>query len=104
VTDKDGQTVVVSEVGMMFESEKDTYEMYNTYAGQIEFSIRKSNTKRRVDKSKYLKLIVCSSQRVEKLVHLKAVQGPATMLIFTLVSADRRFGQCIRLKLDTFII
>jgi zinc finger SWIM domain-containing protein 3 len=61
VTDKHGQTVVVPKVGMTFESEKDTYEMYNTYAGQIGFSIRKSDTNRQVDKSIYSKLIVCTS-------------------------------------------
>jgi hypothetical protein len=62
VTDKHGQTVVVPEVEMMFEFEKDAYEMYNTYVEQIGFSIRKSDTKQRVDKSIYSKLIVCSSQ------------------------------------------
>jgi hypothetical protein len=62
VTDKHGQTVVVPEVGMTFESEKDAYEMYNTYVEQIGFSIRKSDTKQRIDKSIYSKLIVCSSQ------------------------------------------
>jgi hypothetical protein len=62
VTDKHGQTVVVPKVGMTFESEKDAYEMYNTYAEQIGFSIRKNDTNRWVDKSIYSKLIVCSSQ------------------------------------------
>jgi hypothetical protein len=45
VTDKHGQTVVVPEVEMTFEFEKDAYEMYNTYVEQIGFSIRKSDTK-----------------------------------------------------------
>jgi hypothetical protein len=31
VTDKDVQTMGAPEVGMMFESEKDAYEMYNAY-------------------------------------------------------------------------
>jgi hypothetical protein len=62
VTDKHGQTVVVPEVEMTFEFEKDAYEIYNTYIEQIGFSIRKSDTKQRVDKSIYSKLIVCSSQ------------------------------------------
>jgi hypothetical protein len=54
--------VVIPEVGMAFQSEKDAYEMYNTYAGNIGFSIRKSDIKRRVDKSISSKLIVCSKQ------------------------------------------
>ena len=32
-------------VGMTFESEEKAYEMYNTYAGRVEFSIRRSKTK-----------------------------------------------------------
>jgi hypothetical protein len=40
--------------------------MYNTYAGKIGFSIRKSDTKRRGDDSIYLKLIVCSCQGHQK--------------------------------------
>jgi hypothetical protein len=54
--------VVVPKVGMMFQSEKDAYEMYNTYADNIGFSIRKSDIKRCVDKSISSKLIVCSKQ------------------------------------------
>jgi zinc finger SWIM domain-containing protein 3 len=54
--------VIVPKVGMIFESEKNAYEIYNTYAGQIGFSIRKSDIKRRVDKTIYSKLMVCSSQ------------------------------------------
>jgi hypothetical protein len=62
VTDKDVQTVGAPEVGMTFQSKKDAYEMYNVYAEQVGFSIRKSNTKRHADKIIYLKFIVCSSQ------------------------------------------
>jgi zinc finger SWIM domain-containing protein 3 len=54
--------VVVPEVGMTFESEKDAYNMYNNYAGKVGFSIRKSDIKRRVDKTIYSKIIVCSKQ------------------------------------------
>jgi zinc finger SWIM domain-containing protein 3 len=36
--------------------------MYNTYAGNIGFSIRKSDIKRRADKSTSSKVIVCSKQ------------------------------------------
>jgi hypothetical protein len=40
---------------MMFESEEDAYEMYNTYAGKVAFSVRRSDTKCRADKTIYLK-------------------------------------------------
>jgi hypothetical protein len=59
-----GQNVVLPEVGMTFQSEEDAYDMYNTYAGKVGFSIRKSDIKRRVDKSISLKLLVCSKQGV----------------------------------------
>ncbi|KAG2558237.1 hypothetical protein PVAP13_2KG291600 [Panicum virgatum] len=49
-------------VGMTFESEEKAYEMYNTYARQVGFSIRKSKTKRRQDGSLYQKHLVCSSE------------------------------------------
>jgi hypothetical protein len=92
VTDKHGQTVVVPEVGMTLEYEKDAYEINNTYAKQIGFSNRKNDTKRWVDKSIFSKLIVCSSKDLEKLAHLKAVQGWVAMLVFSLVSQERGFG------------
>jgi hypothetical protein len=38
--------VAVSKVGMYFELEEKAYEMYNTYASKIGFSVRKSYTKR----------------------------------------------------------
>jgi hypothetical protein len=47
---------------MSFASENDAYEMYNTYAGTVGFSIRKSVIKRRADKTIYNRVIVCSSQ------------------------------------------
>jgi zinc finger SWIM domain-containing protein 3 len=47
---------------MSFEYAENAYEMYNTYAGKVGFSIRKSDTKRRVDKTMSSKLIVCSKQ------------------------------------------
>jgi zinc finger SWIM domain-containing protein 3 len=37
--------------------------MYNNYAGKIGFSIRKSTTKLRSDRTIYQKYIVCSGQR-----------------------------------------
>jgi hypothetical protein len=59
VVDKVG---ITPEVGMTFESEEKAFEMYNTYAGKVGFSVRKSNTKRRVNGSISQKYIVCSSQ------------------------------------------
>ena len=53
---------ITPEVGMNFESEEEAFEMYNTYAGNVGFSVRKSNTKRRVDGTISQKYIVCSSQ------------------------------------------
>ena len=53
---------ITPEVGMNFESEEEAFEMYNTYAGKVGFSVRKSNTKRRVDGTISQKYIVCSSQ------------------------------------------
>ena len=46
VANKVGQTLIVPEVGMSFESKQKAYDMYNTYAGKIGFSIRKSDIKR----------------------------------------------------------
>ena len=59
-----GQNVVLPEVGMTFQSEEDAYHMYNTYAGKVGFNIRKSDIKRRVDKSISSKHFVCSKQGV----------------------------------------
>jgi hypothetical protein len=42
--------MITPEVGMTFQSKYDAYDMYNTYAGNVEFSIRKSTTKYRSDK------------------------------------------------------
>ena len=60
--DKIGKTLITSEVGMTFQSEDKAYEMYNTYASKVGFSIRKSYIKRRADKTICQKYIVCSSQ------------------------------------------
>ncbi|XP_062180959.1 protein FAR1-RELATED SEQUENCE 5-like [Phragmites australis] len=62
VVHKAGQNLVTPEVGMTFQSEEKAYEMYNTYAGKVGFSIRKSKAKRHQDKSICQKYIVCSSQ------------------------------------------
>jgi hypothetical protein len=37
--------VVIPEVRMAFQSEKDAYEIYNAYAGNIGFIIRKNDIK-----------------------------------------------------------
>ena len=60
--DKVGQALIVPKVGMSFDSEQKAYDMYNTYAGKIGFSIRKSQTKRRQDRTIYQKYVVCSNQ------------------------------------------
>jgi hypothetical protein len=62
VVDDAGPSVIVPIVGMCFDSEKNAYDMYNTYAGQVGSSIRKHDTKRRADKTVYSKQIVCSKQ------------------------------------------
>jgi zinc finger SWIM domain-containing protein 3 len=54
--------LITPEVGMAFQSENDAYDMYNTYACKVGFSIRKSTTRYRSDKSLFKKHIVCSSQ------------------------------------------
>ena len=66
MADKVTQTLIVPEVGMSFESEKAAYIMYNTYAGKIGFSIRKSDVKKREDGTISNKLIVCSRQGYRK--------------------------------------
>ncbi|EEE59009.1 hypothetical protein OsJ_10742 [Oryza sativa Japonica Group] len=60
--DKVAQTLILPQVGMAFDSEQKVYDMYNTYAGKIGFSIRKSQAKHRVDGTIYQKYIVCSNQ------------------------------------------
>ncbi|KAM0894334.1 hypothetical protein ACQ4PT_024510 [Festuca glaucescens] len=54
--------LLVPKIGMAFKSEEDAYEFYNEYAGKIGFSIRKSHSKLRPDKSVYQKHIVCSNE------------------------------------------
>ncbi|KAG2573430.1 hypothetical protein PVAP13_7KG235610 [Panicum virgatum] len=57
-----GQALIVPEVGMAFDSEDKAWEMYNTYAGKVGFSVRKSHSKLREDKTIYQKYIVCSNE------------------------------------------
>ncbi|WVZ77841.1 hypothetical protein U9M48_025656 [Paspalum notatum var. saurae] len=62
-TNKVARTLIVPEVGMSFESEDEAYEMYNTYAGKVGFSVRKSYQKRRPkDYTISQKYFVCSHE------------------------------------------
>ena len=54
--------MIAPEVGMVFDSEDKAYKMYNTYAGNVGFSIRKGHSARREDKTIYQKYIVCSNE------------------------------------------
>ncbi|XP_020107117.1 protein FAR1-RELATED SEQUENCE 5-like isoform X3 [Ananas comosus] len=47
---------------MSFSNEEEAYQFYNAYARKVGFSIRKSHTKRRSDKSLRHKLFVCSKE------------------------------------------
>jgi zinc finger SWIM domain-containing protein 3 len=62
VDKNNGKHVIVQKVGMSFKSENDAYEMYNSYAESVGFSIRKWTTRLRSDKTIYQKHIVCSNQ------------------------------------------
>jgi hypothetical protein len=62
VVDKSGKHLITPKVGITFESEEEAYEMYNSYAGKVGFSIRKSKSKHRRDGSLCTKFIVCSNQ------------------------------------------
>ncbi|KAM0828464.1 hypothetical protein ACQ4PT_067526 [Festuca glaucescens] len=62
VNDNNSESLKVPKVGMAFKSEEDAYEFYNEYAGKIGFSIRKSHSKLRPDKTIYKKHIVCSNE------------------------------------------
>jgi zinc finger SWIM domain-containing protein 3 len=41
---------MIPEVGMIFESEEKAYEMYNTYVGKKDFSIKKGHSKHGQDR------------------------------------------------------
>ncbi|KAM0829472.1 hypothetical protein ACQ4PT_066852 [Festuca glaucescens] len=62
VDDNNSESLKAPKVGMVFKSEEDAYEFYNEYAGKIGFSIRKSHSKLRPDKTIYKKHIVCSNE------------------------------------------
>ena len=76
--------MIAPQVGMSFESEKKVYEMYNTYAGQVGFNVRRSKTKHRLDGSLCQKHLVCISQGYKKMSHHKRIlQGWVVMLVFS---------------------
>jgi hypothetical protein len=92
---------------MSFESEKEAYEMYNTYAGKVGFSIRKSHTKNRADKTIYKKYIVCSNEGHKNIESSKDTTNmgcDARVHLITLLLAEREFRQLKRLYLITIII
>ncbi|TVU13527.1 hypothetical protein EJB05_40587, partial [Eragrostis curvula] len=93
VDDAHGETIQVPQVGMVFKSEDDAYEMYNTYAGEIGFSNRKSNTRRRADKTIYQKHIVCSSQGV-KIAHSSHETSKENAATRTSCKARIQFSVC----------
>jgi zinc finger SWIM domain-containing protein 3 len=59
----DKHVEMAPKVGMNFDCEEKAYEMYNTYAGLVGFSVRKSRTKhRKSDNSLSQKYFVCSGE------------------------------------------
>jgi hypothetical protein len=85
VVDKVVQTLIVPQVGMVFESKEKAIEMYNTYARIIGFSIRNGHSKLRGDKTLSNKYIVCSVI-VKMSHHRRTLQGRVTMLMLNLMS------------------
>jgi hypothetical protein len=71
VDKNNGKHVVIPKVEMSFKLEDDAYEMYNSYAESVGFSIRKWTTRLRLDKTIYQKHIVCSNhgQRAQHSSH-----------------------------------
>ena len=93
-----GQNFIAPVVGMTFESEEKAYDMYNTYAGKVGFSVRKSKMKRRQDGSISQKYIVCSSQgQRENESSQKDITRTGCDAVSSLVLAKRGFGRCKRL-------
>ena len=78
---------------MAFQSGKKAFDMDNTYAGQVGFSVRKGNSKLRGDGTSRQKYFVCNNQG-----HVQFA-----MPVFSLVLVERGFGQCKRLCLTTII-
>jgi zinc finger SWIM domain-containing protein 3 len=68
------------EVGMTFQSEEKAYETYNTYAGKVGFSFRKSRTKHCQDGSICQKHIVCNNQRHRDIEKMRCMKNPTRFL------------------------
>ena len=79
MVDKVVQTLIVPEVGMAFQSGKKAFDMYNTYAGQVGFSVRKGHSKLRGDGTLRQKYFVCNNQG-----HVQFA-----MPVFSLISVSR---------------
>ena len=62
MVDKSGKKLIAPQVGMSFQSKKKAFEMYNTYAGQVGFNVRRSKTKHRLDGSLRQKHLVYCCQ------------------------------------------
>jgi hypothetical protein len=58
----DRYALMAPKVGMTFDCEEKTYEMYNNYAGLVGFNTRKYRTKHRKDESLCQKYFVCSGK------------------------------------------
>ena len=63
MVDKVGQTLIVPQVGMAFESEEKAVDMYYTYAGIVGFSIQKGHSKLQGDETLSNKYIVYSKEK-----------------------------------------
>jgi hypothetical protein len=96
--------VVIPEIGMAFESEENAYDMYNTYAGKVGFSIKSM-----IQSVEQIKVYIprfshAAIKDLQIIVHHKPLQEQVVVPAFNLVSAEREFGQCKRLNLNTTII
>ncbi|KAK8458294.1 hypothetical protein SEVIR_3G349050v4 [Setaria viridis] len=86
------QPMMVSEVGMAFESKDKAYEIYNTYGGKIGFVLERA-----IQSDEEIELYVRNiwfavMKVIEKLSHQGILQGRIAMLVFSLVSVKRGFG------------
>lgn len=62
VNSNTSHTSIAPKSRMPFDSEDNAYDMYNSYAGETGFSIRKNTTRHRPDGTVYQKHLVCSSE------------------------------------------
>jgi hypothetical protein len=94
----DRYALMAPKVGMTFDCEEKTYEMYNNYAGLVGFNTRKIG--RSIAKMKvYVRNILFAvAKDVAKMRrHKRILQGPVVMLVFSLVSVRRMYGLCKKL-------